>query len=144
MIRDMMVHCLEQRFAAMRAPRKVQRLTNNGSIFAAYRTLEIAAALNHEPASRRSRPESNSMAEAFVKTLKPDYVRVNPMPDASTALQRIDQWTKDSTQNTRTPGRVAAHPGSTLHQSNQPSVRGANSSFPTHSESPKRRSQHVH
>src|SRR5579863_3490802 len=40
MIRDMMVHCVEQRFGDIRAPRKVQWLSDNGSIFAAYRTLE--------------------------------------------------------------------------------------------------------
>ena len=69
MIRDMMVHCVEQRFGDMRAPRKVQWLTDNGSIFAAYRTLEIAAALNLEPCfTPVESPESNGMAEAFVKT----------------------------------------------------------------------------
>ena len=95
MIRDMMVHCGEQRFADIRAPRKVQWLTDNGSIFAAYRTLEIAA-LNLEPCfTPVESPESNGMAEAFVKTFKRDYVRVNPIPDASTALQRIDQWMED-------------------------------------------------
>jgi putative transposase len=51
MIRDMMVQCVEQRFGDIRAPHKVQWLTDNGSIFAANRTLEIAAALS--PASRR-------------------------------------------------------------------------------------------
>ena len=30
-------------------------------------------------------PESNGMAEAFVKTFKRDYVRVNPIPDAATS-----------------------------------------------------------
>jgi hypothetical protein len=29
------------------------------------------------------------MAEAFVKTFKRDYVRVNPLPDALTALRQI-------------------------------------------------------
>ena len=36
MIRDMMVHCVEQRFGDIRAPCKVQWLSDNGSIFAAY------------------------------------------------------------------------------------------------------------
>jgi transposase InsO family protein len=91
MIRDMMVHCVEQRFGDMRAPRKVQWLTDNGSIFAAYRTLEIAAALNLEPCfTPVESPESNGMAEAFVKTFKRDYVRVNPILDAGAVLQRID------------------------------------------------------
>jgi putative transposase len=29
------------------------------------------------------------MAEAFVKTLKRDYVRVNPLPDTETVMRRI-------------------------------------------------------
>lgn len=96
MIRDMMVHCVEQRFGDIRAPRKVQWLTDNGCIFAAYRTLEIAAALNLEPCfTPVESPESNGMAEAFVKTFKRDYVRVTPIPDASTALMRIDNWMED-------------------------------------------------
>jgi hypothetical protein len=31
-------------------------------------------------------PESNGMAEAFVKTFKRDYVRVNPIPTATAAM----------------------------------------------------------
>ena len=49
MIRDMMVQCVEQRFGDVRAPHRVQWLTDNGSIFAADRTIEIAVALNLEP-----------------------------------------------------------------------------------------------
>ena len=93
MIRDMMVQCVEQRFGDLRAPHRVQWLTDNGSIFAANRTLEIAAALNLEPCfTPVESPESNGMAEAFVKTFKRDYVRINPLPDARTALARIDHW----------------------------------------------------
>jgi putative transposase len=40
-------------------------------------------------------PESNGMAEAFVKTLKRDYVRVSAIPDAATALARVDSWIED-------------------------------------------------
>ncbi len=72
------------------------------------------------------------MAEAFVKTFKRDYVRVNPIPDASTALQRIDQWMED--YNSEHPHSRLGYrsPGSTLHHSNQPSVRsnGGNSTEP--------------
>lgn len=32
------------------------------------------------------------MAEAFVKTFKRDYVRVNPIPDATSALAAITDW----------------------------------------------------
>jgi transposase InsO family protein len=96
MIRDMMVRCVEQRFGAIRAPHPVQWLSDNGSIFAAYRTIEIATALNLVPCfTPVESPESNGMAEAFVKTFKRDYVRVTPIPDAATALALIDRWMED-------------------------------------------------
>jgi hypothetical protein len=47
-------------------------------------------------------PESNGMAEAFVKTFKRDYVRVNPIPDTRTALQRIDHWMEDCNRASET------------------------------------------
>ena len=96
MIRDMMVHCVEKRFAAIRAPHPVQWLSDNGSIFAAHKTVEIAVALNLVPCfTPVESPQSNGMAEAFVKTFKRDYVRVNPIPDAAAALALIDSWMED-------------------------------------------------
>jgi putative transposase len=96
MIRDMMVRCVEQRFGAIRAPHPVQWLSDNGSIFAAHKTIEIAVALNLVPCfTPVESPESNGMAEAFVKTFKRDYVRVSPIPDANTALALIDSWMED-------------------------------------------------
>ena len=96
MIRDMMVRCVEQRFGAIRAPHPVQWLSDNGSIFAAHRTVEIALALNLMPCfTPVQSPESNGMAEAFVKTFKRDYVRVSPIPDAAAALALVDSWMED-------------------------------------------------
>jgi putative transposase len=96
MIRDMMVRSVEQRFGAIRAPHSVQWLSDNGSIFAAHRTIEIALALNLVPCfTPVESPESNGMAEAFVKTFKRDYVRVTPIPDAAAALALIDSWMED-------------------------------------------------
>ena len=96
MIRDMMVQYVGLRFGDIRAPQKVQWLTDNGSIFAANRTLEIAADLNLEPCfTPVENPESNGMAEAFVKTFKRDYVRINPLPDARIALSLLDHWMED-------------------------------------------------
>ena len=96
MIRDMMVHCVEKRFGALPAPHRVQWLSDNGSIFAAHKTIDIALALNLEPCfTPVESPESNGMAEAFVKTFKRDYVRVNPIPDAAAALAPIDRWMED-------------------------------------------------
>jgi putative transposase len=96
MIRDMMVECVEKRFGAFRAPYRVQWLSDNGSIFAAHKTVEIALALNLEPCfTPVESPESNGMAEAFVKTFKRDYLRVSLIPHAPAALAQIDRWMED-------------------------------------------------
>jgi putative transposase len=95
MVRDMMVQCVEQRFGDLRASHRIQRLTDNGSIFAANRTLEIAAALNLEPCFTPVESlESNGMAKAFVKTFKRDYLDQSASR-RPTALSRIDHWMED-------------------------------------------------
>lgn len=77
MVRNIMVQCVERRFGYDRAPHRVQWLTDNGSIFAAQKTIDIAVSLNLEPCfTPVESPESNGMAEAFVKTFKRDYVRL--------------------------------------------------------------------
>ncbi len=43
-------------------------------------------------AHRFAAPQSNGMAEAFVKTLKRDYVAVYDAPDALTVLRRLQTW----------------------------------------------------
>ena len=40
-------------------------------------------------------PESNGMAEAFVKTFKRDYVYVHDRPDVKTVLVQLDRWFTD-------------------------------------------------
>jgi putative transposase len=37
-------------------------------------------------------PESNGMAERFIKTFKRDYVDVNPLTDARTVLNQLPKW----------------------------------------------------
>lgn len=37
-------------------------------------------------------PQSNGMAESFVRTFKRDYVEVNPKPDAATVIQALPRW----------------------------------------------------
>src|SRR5580704_1881095 len=71
MIRDMMVHCVERRFSDIRAPHPVQWLSDNGSIFAARRTIEIAVALNLAPCfTPVESPESNGIERLQVVTEK--------------------------------------------------------------------------
>lgn len=40
-------------------------------------------------------PQSNGMAEAFVKTIKRGYVAVHGAPDALTVLRNLPRWIED-------------------------------------------------
>jgi putative transposase len=64
--------------------------------FRSSQTIEIAMALNLEPCfTPVESPESNGMAEAFVKTFKRDYVRVAALANADAALEVIEDWMED-------------------------------------------------
>jgi len=96
MIRDMMLDCVERRFDALRAPQPVQWLADNGSAYTAGETTDFATALNLVACFTPVRsPESNGVCEAFVKTFKRDYARVNPRPDAISVMQRLADWFED-------------------------------------------------
>jgi len=95
-IRDLMIACVEPRFEAIRTPQPIQWLSDNGSAYAAAKTIELATALGLVSCfTPVESPESNGIAEAFVKTFKRDYVRVNSIPDAAAALIAIDGWMID-------------------------------------------------
>jgi putative transposase len=95
-VRDMMLEAVERRFNAMRAPHPIEHLSDNGNPYTARDTREFAAALNLVPCFMPvCSPESNGLSEAFVKTFKRDYVRVNPLPDAQTALRQVAGWIDD-------------------------------------------------
>ncbi len=90
------VEAVEKRFGSTRTPTPVEHLFNIGSPDIARETRAFALALNLVPCFTPVRsPEPNGMSEAFVKTFKGDCVRVNPLPDAATALQQIDGWIED-------------------------------------------------
>ncbi|MCJ8150721.1 IS3 family transposase [Shinella sedimenti] len=85
-----------KRFAATRAPHAIEHLSDNGSAYTARDTRLFAQALNLTPCfTPVASPQSNGMSEAFVKTLKRDYIRIAALPDAETALQFIDGWIED-------------------------------------------------
>ncbi len=95
-VRDMMLEAVEKRFGAVRAPHPIEHLSDNGSPYTAKQTRDFAVALNLVPCfTPVNSPESNGMSEAFVKTLKRDYVRISPLPDAKTALRQIAGWIDD-------------------------------------------------
>ena len=95
-VRDTMLEAVEKRFGTTRAPHPVEHLSDNGNPYIAKETRDFAAALNLVPCFTPVRsPESNGMSEAFVKTFKRDYLRINPLPDAQSALRQIAGWVND-------------------------------------------------
>ena len=100
MVRDMMLEAVETRFAGLRAPQALEWLTDNGSAYTAKETRDFAVALNLVPCfTPVQSPQSNGISESFVKTFKRDYVRVNALPDALTALRQITGWFEDYNNN---------------------------------------------
>ena len=100
MIRDLMLACVEQRFGTCRAPHPIRWLADNGSAYTARETRNFAIALNLVSCFTPVRsPESNGISEAFVKTLKRNYVRIQPRPDALTVLAQLPHWIDDYNEN---------------------------------------------
>ena len=96
MIRDLMLESVERRFATRNVPHPVQWLSDNGSCYRANDTIDFAIHLGLVPCFTPVRsPQSNGMAEAFVKTFKRDYVYVHDRPDAQTVLSQLSRWFED-------------------------------------------------
>lgn len=74
-VRDVMLAAVEQRFGATRTVAPIEWLSDNGSAYTDRRTRRFARELGLEPLTTPVRsPQSNGMAESFVKTIKHDYV----------------------------------------------------------------------
>jgi putative transposase len=83
-----MVATVEHRYGRVNCvPAPIEWLTDNGCRYVARGTRAFARDIGLIPRTTPvSSPQSNGMAEAFVRTLKRDYVRVNPRPDAQTVI----------------------------------------------------------
>jgi len=65
----------------------------HGSCYLASETRSFARDIGLEPRTTPiESPQSNGMAEAFVRTIKRDYVRVSPCPDAHTVMHQLPAW----------------------------------------------------
>ncbi|MGB8049095.1 MAG: IS3 family transposase [Pseudolabrys sp.] len=96
MVRDLMVACVERRFGISKAAHPVEWLSDNGSAYIAKDTLDTATALGLKLCFTPVRsPESNGIAEAFVKTFKRDYARLSILPDAETVIALLPAWFED-------------------------------------------------
>jgi len=90
-VRDVMLAAVEQRFGnAMKTPTEIEWLSDNGSGYIAGKTRSFAADIGLKPLTTPvCSPQSNGMAESFVKTMKRDYVAFMPKPDAATAVSNL-------------------------------------------------------
>jgi putative transposase len=93
-IRDLMVESVERRFGLVnRLPVPIEWLSDNGSPYTAGETRKLAREIGLVPCTTPiESPQSNGMAEAFVKTFKRDYARVCPRPDAASVMRQLDGW----------------------------------------------------
>lgn len=96
----LMIRSVEKRFGALKAPNRIQWLTDRGAVYRALETQYIARNLNLEPCFTAAySPQSNGMAEAFVKTIKRDYVYNFDCYSADVVLKNIRKWFQDYNQN---------------------------------------------
>ena len=93
-VRDLMVAAVEHRFGRVnRLPQTIEWLTDNGSGYVATETRRFAREIGLEPRTTPvESPQSNGMAEAFVRTIKRDYVRVSLVPNAATVMRQLPSW----------------------------------------------------
>ncbi len=96
-IQQLMVGAVATRFGRGQRPDvPIQFLSDNGSIYTALDTICTAERLNLEPITTpKASPESNGMSEAFVNTLKRDYVSGADRSEAKTVLDQVAAWIAD-------------------------------------------------
>ena len=95
-IAELIICSVDKRFSCGRPSRKIQWLSDRGSIYRAEFTQEVARSANLQPCFTAAySPSSNGMAEAFVGTFKRDYVYTNDCYSAGEVLKMLPGWFDD-------------------------------------------------
>ena len=95
-IRDLMLEPVEYRLGSPNLNRPIQWLTDNGSCYTARETVAFGRQLGLDIRTTPAySPESNGMAESFVKTFKRDYVWLSDLKDARTVMSQLPKWMED-------------------------------------------------
>lgn len=96
-IQQLMQQAVAGRFGAGERPdAPIQWLSDNGSIYTALDTLITAERLHLVPITTpAASPESNGMSEAFVNTLRRDYIVGADLSTAALVLEQIPAWIAD-------------------------------------------------
>jgi putative transposase len=96
MIRDLMLETVEYRFGQPKVSAPLQWLTDNGSCYTAKETVAFGRMLGLDIRTTPTySPESNGMAEAFVKTFKRDYVYLGNLQNAKIVFEQLPNWIND-------------------------------------------------
>ena len=74
----------------------IEWLSDNGSPYTAGETRRLAREIGLMPRTPIESPQSNGMAEAFVKTFKRDYAHSAARPGAASVLRQLDGWFESS------------------------------------------------
>lgn len=101
MIRDLIVEAIESRFGEVdQVPHRIEWLSDNGPAYTADQTRSFAASVGLVACTTpKESPESNGMAESFVKTFKRDYVWVHRLDNARVVLEQLPGWFRDYNEN---------------------------------------------
>lgn len=96
-IQQLMQRAVAARFGAGERPdAPLQWLSDNGSIYTALDTLITAERLHLVPITTpAASPQSNGMSEAFVNTLRRDYIVGADLASAAVVLDQIPGWIAD-------------------------------------------------
>ena len=95
-IQRLMQQAVQRRFGDQRPPRAIQWLSDNGSIYTALDTVVVAEQLGLAPITTPiCSPESNGMSEAFVATLRRDYLDGADLSSAAVVLDQLLAWFED-------------------------------------------------
>jgi transposase InsO family protein len=119
-IRDLMVECVEHRFGKIaRLTRPIQWLTDNGPCYVSAETVAFARSIGFDVCTTPSySPESNGMAEAFVKTFKRDYASFDRLENAREVMSKLPTWFNDYNENAPHQGLKMLSPRQFLRAAN--------------------------
>jgi len=113
-VRDLMLAAVEHRFGLVnRLPVTIEWLSDNGSCYVAGQTRSFAREIGLEPRTTPiESPQSNGMAEAFVRTIKRDYVRITVMRQLYTWIDHYNEVHPHKALGYRSPREFIAARGS--------------------------------
>jgi putative transposase len=123
MTRDLMLESVKKRFNDQQTPNPVEWLSDNGSCYRAHDTVSFAQSIGLVPCFTPVRsPQSNGMAESFVKTFKRDYIYVHDRPDAPSVLAQLPRRFEDYNDNHPHEDLRMQSPREFIHSFHQPAA----------------------